>query len=110
MALRWAEGAGVAVVTLLFDAFLVIVVSIYMLLDMQRLTDAMDRRFPPHGRGGLIVRMEQAVASYGKGQFLLSLIIGMSSGVGRSILGPLGSMPHGGAYAAASAARAGVPG
>ena len=79
-ALAWAEGAGVAVVTLLFDALLVVVVSIYMLLDMQRLTDAVDRRFPPRGRGGLIVRMEQAVASYVKGQFLLSLIIGLSVG------------------------------
>ena len=107
-ALRWAEGAGVAVVTLLFDAFLVIVVSIYMLLDMQRLTEAIDRRFPPHGRGGLIVRMEQAVASYVKGQLLLSLIIGVSSGLGLWILGLVGLMPHGGRYAAAFGAWAGV--
>jgi predicted PurR-regulated permease PerM len=107
-ALRWAEGAGVAVVTLLFDAFLVIVVSIYMLLDMQRLTEAIDRRFPPHGRGGLIVRMEQAVASYVKGQLLLSLIIGLSAGVGLWILGLVGLMPHGGRYAAAFGAWAGV--
>src|SRR5205823_11497611 len=92
-ALRWAEGAGVAVVTLLFDAFLVVVVSIYMLLDMQRLTEAVDRRFPPRGRGGLIVRMEQAVANYVKGQLLLSLIIGLSSGVGLWILGIVGLMP-----------------
>jgi predicted PurR-regulated permease PerM len=107
-ALRWAEGAGVAVVTLLFDAFLVVVVSIYMLLDMQRLTEAVDRRFPPRGRGGLIVRMEQAVASYVKGQFLLSLIIGVSSGVGLWILGIVGLLPHGGRYAAAFGAWAGV--
>jgi predicted PurR-regulated permease PerM len=107
-ALRWAEGAGVAVVTLLFDAFLVVVVSIYMLLDMQRLTEAVDRRFPPRGRGGLIVRMEQAVASYVKGQLLLSLIIGVSSGIGLWILGIVGLMPHGGRYAAAFGAWAGV--
>jgi predicted PurR-regulated permease PerM len=107
-ALRWAEGAGVAVVTLLFDTFLVIVVTIYMLLDMQRLSEAIDRRFPPHGRGGLIVRMEQAVASYVKGQLLLSLIIGVSSGLGLWILGLVGLMPHGGRYAAAFGAWAGV--
>jgi len=107
-ALRWAEASGLAVVTLLFDAFLVIVVSIYMLLDMQRLTEAIDRRFPPHGRGGLIVRMEQAVASYVKGQLLLSLIIGLSSGLGLWILGLVGLMPHGGRYAAAFGAWAGV--
>lgn len=105
-ALAWAEGAGVAVVTLLFDAFLVVVVSIYMLLDMQRLTDAVDRRFPPAGRGGLIVRMEQAVASYVKGQFLLSLIIGISVGVGLWILGVVGLMPNGQKYAAAFGAWA----
>jgi len=107
-ALRWAEGAGLTVVTLLFDAVLVVVVSIYMLLDMQRLTDAVDRRFPPRGGGGLIVRMEQAVASYVKGQFLLSLIIGLSAGLGLWILGLTGLMPHGGKYAAAFGAWAGI--
>ncbi len=105
-ALRWAEGAGVAVVTLLFDALLVVVVSIYMLLDMQRLTDAVDRRFPPRGRGGLIVRMESAVASYVKGQFLLSLIIGLTVGVGLWIFGMVGLMPNGQKYAAAFGAWA----
>ena len=105
-ALSWAEGAGVAVVTLLFDVFLVIVVSIYMLLDMQRLTDAVDRRFPPYGRGGLIVRMENAVASYVKGQFLLSLIIGLSVGIGLWIFGEVGLMPNGQKYAAAFGAWA----
>ena len=107
-ALRWAEGAGLTVVTLLFDAVLLVVVSIYMLLDMQRLTDAVDRRFPPRGGNGLIVRMEQAVASYVKGQFLLSLIIGVSVGVGLWILGMVGLMPNGGKYAAAFGAWAGV--
>jgi predicted PurR-regulated permease PerM len=107
-ALQWAEGAGLTVVTLLFDAVLLVVVSIYMLLDMQRLTEAVDRRFPPHGRGGLIVRMEQAVASYVKGQFLLSLIIGISVGLGLWILGMVGLFPNGGKYAAAFGAWAAI--
>jgi predicted PurR-regulated permease PerM len=107
-ALHWAEGAGIAVVTLLFDAFLIVVVSIYMLLGMQRLTDAVDRRFPPYGRGGLIVRMEKAVASYVKGQFLVSLIIGVSVGLGLWILDLVGLMPNGGKYAAAFGAWAAV--
>ena len=107
-ALHWAEGAGLTVVTLLFEAVLLVVVSIYMLLDMQRLTDAVDRRFPPYGGDGLIVRMERAVASYVKGQFLLSLIIGLSAGVGLWILGMVGLMPNGGKYAAAFGAWAGV--
>jgi predicted PurR-regulated permease PerM len=107
-ALHWAEGAGLTVVSLLFDAVLVVVVSIYMLLDMQRLTEAVDRRFPPHGEGGLIVRMEHAVASYVKGQFLLSLIIGVSVGLGLWILGLVGLFPNGGKYAAAFGAWAAV--
>jgi predicted PurR-regulated permease PerM len=107
-ALSWAEGAGLTVVTLLFDAILLVVVSIYMLLDMQRLSEAVDRRFPPYGRGGLIVRMEQAVASYVKGQFLLSLIIGVSVGLGLWILGLVGLFPNGGKYAAAFGAWAAV--
>jgi predicted PurR-regulated permease PerM len=108
-ALHWAEGAGVAVVTLLFEAFLVVVVSIYMLLDMQRLTEAVDRRFPPRRpHDGLIVRMEQAVASYVRGQLFLSVIIGVSVGAGLWILGMAGAMPHGGRYAAAFGAWAGV--
>jgi predicted PurR-regulated permease PerM len=107
-ALHWAEGAGIAVVTLLFDAFLVVVVSIYMLLGMQRLTDAVDRRFPPHGSGGLIVRMERAVASYVRGQLLVSLIIGVSVGLGLYILDLVGLFPNGAKYAAAFGAWAAV--
>src|SRR5206468_8080376 len=64
-ALNWAEGAGLAVVTLLFSAVLVVVVSIYMLLDMDRLAAGVDRRFPPApGTTPLIERMERALASY----------------------------------------------
>jgi predicted PurR-regulated permease PerM len=108
-ALNWAEGAGLAVVTLLFSALLVVVVSIYMLLDMPRLTAAVDRRFPPHpGSSPLIKRMEQALASYVRGQLLLSLIIGASSGIGLWILGMVGALPHGGKYALLFGAWAGV--
>jgi predicted PurR-regulated permease PerM len=99
-ALNWAEGAGLAVVGLLFSIVLVIVVSVYMLLDMQRLAAAVDRRFPPlPGTTPLIERMEQALASYVKGQLALSLIIGTSAGFGLWLLGALGLMPNGGRYA-----------
>jgi predicted PurR-regulated permease PerM len=92
-ALNWAEGAGLAVVTLLFSALLVVVVSIYMLLDMPRLKTSIDRRFPPHpGSKPLLERMEHALASYVKGQLLLSLIIGASSGIGLWVLGMTGAL------------------
>jgi predicted PurR-regulated permease PerM len=108
-ALNWAEGAGVAVAGLLFSTLLVIVVSIYMLLDMHRLAAGVDRRFPPApGSTPLVMRMEQAIASYVKGQLLLSLIIGISAGGGVWILGVTGLMPHGQHYAAAFGAWAGL--
>ena len=93
-ALNWAEGAGFAVVQLLFNGVLVVVVSIYMLLDMHRLTRAVDRRFPPRaGTDPLVVRVERALASYVRGQFLLSLIIGTSAGLGIWELGATGAVP-----------------
>jgi predicted PurR-regulated permease PerM len=70
---------------------LVVVVSIYMLLDMQRLAHAVDRRFPPRpGTEPLVVRVERALASYVRGQFLLSLIIGTSAGLGLWVFGATG--------------------
>ena len=108
-ALNWAEGAGLAVVSLLFSVLLVVVVSIYMLLDMHRLAGAIDRRFPPvPGTTPLVERMEQALASYVKGQMALSLIIGASSGLGLWILGMIGLLPNGGRYALLFGAWAGI--
>jgi predicted PurR-regulated permease PerM len=108
-ALNWAEGAGLAVVGLLFSVVLVVVISIYMLLDMDRLTARIDRRFPPSpGSVPLVQRMEQALASYVKGQLALSLIIGASAGIGLWALGMVGLMPNGGKYAVPFGAFAGV--
>jgi predicted PurR-regulated permease PerM len=99
-AINWAEGAALSVVELLFSTVLVIVVSIYMLLDMGRLTAATDRRFPPHpGTVPLVPRMEAALAGYVKGQLLLSLIIGTSAGLGLWLLGLLGWVPGADKYA-----------
>ena len=108
-ALNWAEGAGLAVVSLLFSVVLVVVVSIYMLLDMHRLAAAVDRRFPPvPGTTPLVERMERALASYVKGQLALSLIIGTSVGLGLWILGEIGLMPNGTKYALLFGAWAGI--
>jgi predicted PurR-regulated permease PerM len=108
-ALTWAEGASLAVFSLLFSIVLVIVVSVYMLLDMHRLAAAVDRRFPPYpGSTPLIERMEQALASYVKGQLALSFIIGASSGIGLWALGMVGLLPHGGRYALIFGVWAGI--
>ena len=45
---NFVEGAAISIGKALFDCVLILVVSIYMLLDMQRLARAVDRRFPPH--------------------------------------------------------------
>ena len=90
----FAEGAAISIFGLLFSLVLVIVVSIYMLLDFPRLTRAIDRRFPPRpGTLPLVRRMEAALAGYVKGQALLSLIIGTSAGLGLWILGILDWVP-----------------
>ncbi|MHB8642392.1 MAG: AI-2E family transporter [Gaiellaceae bacterium] len=99
-AISWAEGAAISIVTLLFSTVLIIVISVYMLLDMPRLAGAIDRRFPPNpGTQPLMYRIEHALISYVKGQILLSLIIGTSAGVGLWVLGMTGLLPGGDTYA-----------
>ena len=99
-ALDFVEGAAISTIKFLFSLVLVIVVSIYMLLDMPRLKRAVDRRFPPRpGSPSLLPRIERALASYVRGQFLLSLIIGTSAGLGMWILGITGLVPGADRYA-----------
>jgi len=97
----FVEGAAIGTVKFLFSLVLVIVVSIYMLLDMPRLRRAVDRRFPPQrGSPPLLTRIERSLASYVRGQLLLSLIIGTSAGLGLWVLGTLGWVPGADRYAA----------
>ncbi len=90
----FVEGAAIGTVKLLFSLVLLIVISIYMLLDMERLSRTVNRRFPPReGSPPLLIRIEQSLAGYVKGQFLLSLIMGVSAGFGLWLLGTLGWVP-----------------
>jgi predicted PurR-regulated permease PerM len=99
-AISLIEGAAVSAIEILFSIILVVVVSIYMLLDMSRLGRAIDRRFPPKpGSQPLLAQLESALAGYVKGQLLLSAIIGFSAGVGLWLLGATGLFPHGDRYA-----------
>ena len=94
------RGAAISIFQLIFALVLILVVSIYMLLDMSRLKAGIDRRFPPKpGQPGLIVQMERAVAGYVRGQVLLSLIIGTSAGIGMWVLGTVGLAPGADKYA-----------
>ena len=97
---KFVEGAAISIGKLLFAAIVVLVASIYMLLDFSKLAKAIDRRFPPHpGSQPLLARMERAVAGYVKGQALVSLIIGTSAGLGMWLLGVLGWVPGADKYA-----------
>jgi predicted PurR-regulated permease PerM len=96
----FVEGAAISIGKLLFSLVILIVVSVYMLLDLPRLGRAVDRRFPPrHEEDSLLVRMESSLVSYVRGQALVSLIIGTSAGVGIWLLGALGWLPGGQKYA-----------
>jgi predicted PurR-regulated permease PerM len=95
----FAEGTAISVGKGLFATVLLLVISIYMLLDMPRFGRFLDRRFPPQGGESLLLRVERALVAYVRGQLLLSLIIGTSAGVGIYLLGFLGWMPNGEKYA-----------
>ncbi|HEX5027602.1 MAG TPA: AI-2E family transporter [Gaiellaceae bacterium] len=89
-AISFAQGAAFSVVLLLFSVILIVVISIYMLLDMQRLERTIDARFPPYGGTPLTQRIESALWGYLKGQAILSTVIGTSAGVGMYVLGVTG--------------------
>jgi predicted PurR-regulated permease PerM len=90
----FVEGAAIGTVKLLFSLVLLIVISIYMLLDMERLSRAVNGRFPPPPDSPpLLVQIEQSLAGYVKGQALLSAIMGVSAGFGIWLLGTLGLGP-----------------
>ena len=88
--IEFAQGAAISVVLLLFSAILIVVISIYMLLDMPRLERSIDERFPPHGGPPLTQQIESALWGCVKGQAILSTVIGTSAGVGIWILGRTG--------------------
>jgi predicted PurR-regulated permease PerM len=89
-AIAFAQGAAISVVLLLFSLILIVVISIYMLLDMARLERSIDARFPPHDGPPLTQQIESALWGYVRGQLILSTVIGTSAGVGMWILGKTG--------------------
>jgi len=98
-AFSFAKGAARTVILGLFSLILIVVISIYMLLDFERLEASVDRRFPPHGGPPLTRRIERALAGYVRGQVILSTVIGASAGVGMWVLGVTGLVPGADKYA-----------
>jgi predicted PurR-regulated permease PerM len=97
--ISFAQGAAVSVILLLFSIVLIVVISIYMLLDMPRLEESIDRRFPPHDGPPLTQRIERARWGCVRGQAILSLVIGTSAGVGMWVLGVTGLVEGADRYA-----------
>jgi predicted PurR-regulated permease PerM len=88
--IQLAQGAALSFVLFLFSVILIVVISIYMLLDMPRLERTIDSRFPPHEGPPLTQQIESALWGYVRGQAILSAVIGTSAGVGMWILGETG--------------------
>ena len=96
----FVEGAAVSIGKTLFSLVLLLVVSVYMLLDMPRLGRRIDRRFPPRpGEEPLLRSIQLSLVSYVRGQALLSLIIGATAGIGLWVLAAVGALPHAQQYA-----------
>jgi predicted PurR-regulated permease PerM len=82
------------IVTGVFRTILVLVVTIYMLLAGPRVSRALDNYLPPGPDGrGLGWQAQHALMSYVRGQFFVSLIIGVSTGVVMELYGITGIWP-----------------
>jgi predicted PurR-regulated permease PerM len=84
----------------LFNLVLVIVISVYMLLDAPRLARFLRRVFPgSEPQDDLVTRVERALLAYIRGQTMVSLAVGATAGVGLELLGVTGVFPDGSTYA-----------
>jgi predicted PurR-regulated permease PerM len=97
-----AQSLIITIFESLFNLVLVIVISVYMLLDAPRLSGYLRRLFPGTDPGDdLVSRAERALLAYVRGQALVSLVIGTTAGIGMWLLGVTGIFPSGGTYAVA---------
>lgn len=84
----------------LIELVLILVISIYLLLDGPRISEGLDRWFPP-GDDGLHLgrQVQQGLINYVRGQLIVSVLIGTSSGVIVYVLSLTGVWPGGKDYA-----------
>ncbi len=93
---------GMTVVRQVTYFIIIVVLSIYMLLDSRRIAQFIARRFPTGSEadGRDYVRSAKtAVVDYVKAQVLLSVVMGASVGAAMWILSLVGAFPSGGRYA-----------
>jgi predicted PurR-regulated permease PerM len=83
-----------------FNLVLIVVISIYMLLDAPRISRLLVSLLPPgSGVETLFGRLERSLLRYTVGQSLASLVMGLSAAVGLYILGVTGIWDAGDDYA-----------
>jgi putative heme transporter len=102
---------GVTVVRQVTTFIIIVVLSIYMLIDGRRIGSFIADHFPTHsGDDGRewVARSKAAVVDYVKAQVLLSAVMGASVGVAMWILSMVGAFPSGGRYALFFGAWAGL--
>jgi predicted PurR-regulated permease PerM len=104
-------GVGAEVVRQVTIALIVVVISIYMLLDGRRIGRFTATHFPTHSRADgdeYVERAQGAVVDYVKAQLLLSAVLGASVGLAMWLLSVVGIFPTGGKYALFFGVWAGV--
>jgi predicted PurR-regulated permease PerM len=84
----------------LIELLLIVVISIYLLLDGPRISRGVDHVFPP-GPDGIRLgsQVQKGLIRYVRGQATVSFLIGASSGLGVEILSLTGVWPDGDQYA-----------
>jgi predicted PurR-regulated permease PerM len=108
-AVELAQSTAIVLFEGTLNVILVVVISVYMLLDAPRLARFLRSLFPAaHGDDDLVTRTERALIGYVRGQTAVSLIIGTSAGVSMWLLGALGLFDGGSEYALAFAGWAAV--
>ncbi|HMK93730.1 MAG TPA: AI-2E family transporter [Thermoleophilia bacterium] len=104
-------GIGVSLVRALTVTVIIVVISIYMLVDARRISRFIAEHFPTgsveDGRE-YVRRTQSAVAEYIKAQLLLSAAIGAGTGLTMWVLGVAGIFPSGAKYAGLFGVWAGV--
>jgi predicted PurR-regulated permease PerM len=95
-------GLGVSLVRVIALSIIIVVISIYMLLDARNIAGFVTRHFPTGSTddGEKYVRLAQtAVVNYVKAQVLLSAALGFSAGLAMWFLSVIGAFPSASKYA-----------